>query len=42
MDSSTEARRAWFVSLARRKLGADIEEKSCRSREHVAGERCSK
>lgn len=41
MDSRTEARRLWFVSLASRKLGVDIEEKSCRILVQAAGARCS-
>jgi hypothetical protein len=41
MDSSIEASRAWFVSLANRKLGAAIDEKSCRIFEQVSGDRFS-
>lgn len=41
MDSRTEASRLWFVSLASRKLGVDIEEKSCRILVQAAGARCS-
>lgn len=41
MDSSIEARRLWFVSLASRKLGVDIDEKSCNILEHAPGDICS-
>lgn len=40
MNSSSNDRSAWFVSLANRKLGADIEENSCIILEHVAGDKC--
>ena len=41
MHSRIEARRLWFVSLANRKLGVDIDEKSCRILEHAPGDKCS-
>ena len=40
MDSSSDCSRAWFVSLASRKLGEDMEVKSCNSLELVVVERC--
>lgn len=40
--SSRERRRVWFVSLARRKDGDDMDEKSCMSFEHEAGLRPSR
>ena len=41
IDSRTEARRLWFVSLASKKLGADIDENSCKILEHAPGAKCS-
>lgn len=41
MDSSNEDSRVWFVSFARRKLGAAIDENNCRILEHALGDRCS-
>lgn len=40
IESRTEERRRWLVSLARRKLGAAIEEKSCKSFEQPVGDMC--
>lgn len=40
IESSTEERRVWFVSLASRKLGAAMDEKSCKSFEHPFGDMC--
>ena len=40
IKSSNDARSVWFVSLASRKLGADIEEKSWMSLEQALGEMC--
>lgn len=41
IDSSTEVRRLWLESFASKKLGADMDENSCKILEHAAGDMCS-